>query len=521
MSRVLTFLLITILSLSFTGSASAQEEHHHAYGEELGDVSFPISCKAEVQNDFNHAVALLHSFWYAKAEEAFAKIATADPDCSMAYWGIAMSNYHPVWQPPTPDEWDRGKKASDKAMSLGWKTQREEGLLKAIMAFYLDPQMPHRARAQAYSDAMESLSNKYPEDIEIRAFYGLALLGTASVEDKKFTVQKKAAGVLQPLVEKAPNHPGVAHYIIHSFDYPHLAELALPAARAYAKIAPDSPHALHMPSHIFTRLGYWDESIASNIASAASAKKNVELTQPGAGSFDQLHAMDYLVYAYLQEGKDEEARKVLEEVAAMKKVDASNFAAAYAFAAIPARYNLERHAWKEAAALKVDPTWFPWEKFPYAEAIIYFARGVGAARSDNLSTAQQALERLKALQQESSKISEYWGTQVAIQEQAVAAWVAFEQGSKEDALRIMKEAAAKEAASEKHPVTPGNVYPAQELLGDMLLEMNQPKEAKAAFEKSLETAPKRRNALAELSQAEEQMKRSKASDSPGKRKVKE
>src|SRR5262249_55792908 len=299
-----------------------------------------------------------------------------------------MSNYHPLWAPPNPAESKRGLAATEKAKATGAKTDRERDYIAAIEAFYKDSdKLAHRARAIAYEKAMEQVYRRYPQDREAAIFYALSLLGTALSTDKSFAKQKQAAEILNRVLPAEPEHPGVAHYLIHSFDYPQLAQLALPAARSYAKIAPSSPHALHMPTHIFTRLGLWQESIQSNIASAAAAKNHVAKTHPGAASFDQLHAMDYLTYAYLQGAEDPKAKSVFDELSQISKLDLENFAAAYAFAAIPARYTLERRRWAEAAKLSPRPRAFPWKGFPYAEAIIYFARAVGAARSGDTAAA--------------------------------------------------------------------------------------------------------------------------------------
>src|SRR5499426_2957938 len=297
-----------------------------------------------------------------------------EPGCAMGYWGIAMSNYHPIWAPPDPAELKRGLAAVEKAKSTDAKSDRERDYITAIEVFYKDAdKLAHRARAVAYEKAMEQVYRRYPQDREAAIFYALSLLGTALPTDKSYANQKQAAEILNRVLPAEPKHPGVAHYIIHSFDYPQLAQLALPAARRYAKIAPSSPHALHMPTHIFTRLGLWQESIESNIASANAARRIVAIAHPGRASFDELHAMDYLAYAYLQGAQDQKAKQVLEDLKKIDKVDAEEIAAAYAFAAAPARYALERGQWSEAARLTVSPATFAWNRFPHAEAIIYFA----------------------------------------------------------------------------------------------------------------------------------------------------
>lgn len=490
--------LISVLCISPIRAQEMQPHtHSHDPSEKLGQVNFPVSCNAAARKQFNRATALLHSFWYEEAEKAFTAVAKEDPKCVMAHWGVAMSLYHPVWAPSTPAELQKGWTAVEKAKSVGAKTAREKDYIEAIEAFYKDSdRLDHRTRALAYEKAMERVYLKYPKDREAAIFYALAMLGTGPITDKSFANQKKAAGILNRVLPLEPRHPGVAHYLIHSFDYPQLADLALPAARSYARIAPSSPHALHMPSHIFTRLGLWQESINSNLASAAAAKNHVAMTHPGAASFDELHALDYLVYAYLQGGEDQKARRIVDQAKAVDKVDAEIFASAYAFAAIPARYTLERRSWSEAARLELQPTTFPWDRFRFAEAIIYFARAVGAARNGDPNAARRDVDRLTALQAALANASDtYWANQVEIQRQTAAAWLAHAEGKNDEALTLMRSATELEAASEKHPVTPGPIIPARELLGDLLLELKQPELALPEFETSLRDSPERFNGL--------------------------
>jgi tetratricopeptide (TPR) repeat protein len=404
-----------------------------------------------------------------------------------------MSLYHPVWAPPTPAELNKGAAAVEKAKSIGGKTERERDYIAAIEAFYKDSdKLDHRTRALAFEKSMEQAYLRYPEDREAAIFYALSLLGTALPTDKNYANQKKAAEILNKVLLEEPEHPGVAHYIIHSFDYPQLAYLALPAARSYVKIAPSSPHALHMPSHIFIRLGLWQESIQSNLASASAAKNWVAKAHPGAASFDQLHAMDYLAYAYLQGAEDQEAKRIVDKTSAITKVDMENFAAAYAFAAIPARYALERRSWFEAAVLKVHPIAFPWNRFAYAEAITYFSRAIGAARSGDIFAARKDIEKLASLQNALVEAkNDYWAEQVEIQHQTAAAWLAHAVGKHEEALKLMRSAADLEDSTEKHPVTPGPIASARELLGEMLLELNQLEQALKEFEASQRVEPNR------------------------------
>ncbi|MEP6819887.1 MAG: hypothetical protein ABJA18_10160 [bacterium] len=487
---------VTLLCLSPV-QAQDMHTHQHDASEKLGRVNFSVSCKPAARVQFNRATALLHSFWYGEAEKAYADAAKSDPDCAMAYWGLAMSLYHPVWAPATSEELQKGRAAVEKAKSIGAKTQREKNYIAAIEAFYKDSdKLPHPARTLAYEQAMEHVYLRYPKDHEAAIFYALSLLGTASASDKTYEKQKKAAQILNKILPAEPQHPGVAHYLIHSFDYPQLAKLALPAARSYAKIAPSSPHALHMPSHIFTRLGLWQESIQSNLASAAAAQRHVAMSHPGAAAFDQLHALDYLVYAYLQGAQDKEAKRILDQANTLNEVDSTVVAAAYAFAAIPARYALERRQWQEAARLELHPTNFPWNKFRYAEAIVYFARALGAARGNSPTQARRDLEKLSAIQVELAEAQEkYWADQVEIQRQAATAWILRAEGKDAEALTQMRSAAALEAATEKHPVTPGPIIPARELLGDLLIELNQPEQALQEFAASLQDSPNRFNGL--------------------------
>jgi tetratricopeptide (TPR) repeat protein len=474
-------------------------------GEKLGRVNFTVSCNSASQQQFNRAAALLHSFWYEEAEKAFVQVTKTDPKCGMGYWGIAMSSYHPVWSPPVPAELRNGSAAVQQANVVGARTQRERDYIAAIGAFYKDAdKFDHRTRALGYEKAMEQLYVRYPKDHEAAVFYALALLGTALPTDKSYANQRKASEILNKVLLSEPEHPGVAHYLIHSFDYPALAPLALAAARSYARIAPSSPHALHMPSHIFTRLGLWQESIESNIASATTARNYVARMHPGAASFDQLHAMDYLAYAYLQTAQDGKVKEIVDAIFRMNKVDANTVAAAYAFGAIPARYALERRQWSEAAALKVHPADFPWNDFPYAEAMIYFARSLGASRSGDTARASKDIEQLSSIQRSLAEAGErYWATQVEIERRSAAAWLAHAEGKQEEALKLMRSAVDLEGSTEKHPVTPGPILPARELLGELLLELREPQQALKEFEASLLVSPNRFNGLYDAARAAE------------------
>ena len=497
LSRLFVLASLAVLLLPLGSSAQEMDQHKHEMGEKLGRVNFAVSCNGAAQQQFNRSVALLHSFWYEEAAKGFAEVTKTDPKCGMGYWGVAMSFYHPVWVPPVAAELQIGSAAAQEASVVGAQTPREKDYIAAIAAFYKDAdKFDHRTRALAYEKAMEQLYLRYPSDHEAAVFYSLALLGTALPTDKTYANQKKAGAILNKVLLSEPEHPGVAHYLIHSFDYPALAPLALAAARSYAKIAPSAPHALHMPSHIFTRLGLWQESIESNIASAAAAKNYAARMNPGAASFNQLHAMDYLTYAYLQTAQDRKAKAVVDEIYSIKKVDDATFAAAYAFAAVPARYALERHQWSEAATLKLYPSDFPWNNFRYAEAMIYFARAIGSSRSGDTAGASKEIEHLRSIQKSLADAKEtYWATQVEIERRAAAAWLAHAQGKQEEALQLMRSAADLEDSTEKHPVTPGAIVPARELLGDLLLELREPQQALKEFEAALLVSPNRFDGL--------------------------
>ena len=470
-----------------------QHDHGGADSERLGTVSFPNSCSSEAQAKFTRAVALLHSFWYEEAEKAFRDVAATDPQCGMAWWGAAMSNYHQVWPSPySPAELARGKEAAEKAKSVGAKTPREQAYIDAIATFF------RNTDARAYEAEMESLASRFPNDDEAQIFYGLALVshGLSLPTDKTYAYQKKAADIFNRLLEKHPDHPGIAHYLIHSFDYPALAPLALNAAYAYSRIAPSSPHALHMPSHIFVRLGMWQEAIDSNIASANAAREHGAQAHPGAAPFDMLHAYDYLAYAYLQRGEDEKVRKLVDELAGIKTLDIESFAGYYALAAVPARFALERRRWAEAAALTVQPATFPWDRYAYAEALTIFARAVGAARSGDVARARADVERLQQLKEKLlEQKNKYWADQVETQRLAAEAWIARAAGRNEVAETQLRAAADLEDSMDKSPVTPGSILPAREMLGDLLVELNQPEKALQAYETLLKDSPNRLNGL--------------------------
>jgi tetratricopeptide (TPR) repeat protein len=495
LNLIRTALFVGLCS-AFGSLAFAQHEHPAGDLTKLGKVNFPVSCDVSVQAQFTSAVAMLHSFWYEKASETFAAVAQKDATCGMAYWGIAMTYYHPIWQAPGPADLKAGTAYMEKAKLIGAKTQRERDYIAAIEAFYKDSdKIDHGTRAQAYERAMEQVQARYPDDHEAAIFHALALLATAPPTDKTYVNQKKAGAILEPLFTEEPEHPGIAHYIIHAYDYPPLAQGALDAARRYAKIAPDSPHALHMPSHIFTRLGLWRESIDSNLSSTASAQKN---NAPG----NELHAKDYLIYAYLQGGQDREAKKALEAPPQGRADDPQYMNWLYAMGTSPARYAVERHSWTEAAGLTIPPNTFPGGRWAWTEANLHFARALGLSHTGNPEAARMEALKLSSLRDALVQSNDsYWADQVDIQRETVTAWITLAEGKREDALTQMRSAAAHEDKTDKNNVTPGVILPAREMLGDMLLELKQPAEALVAFESTLRTSPNRFNSLSGAARA--------------------
>ena len=498
------------LLILYTVLATAQEDHsQHPHGVAgLGTVDFPTSCNTTAQALISRGAALLHSFGYEEARLAFNDAAKADQACAMAWWGVSRTWYHPIWTPPSSDDLKAGVAALDRALSIDAKTGRERDYINALAVFYKDWQtVDHATRAKSYEQALGAVCDRNPSDDEAAIFHALQLvaIGYLDPTDKSYTWQKKGSEILNNLLVRHRNHPGIAHYIIHSVDYPSLAELGLQAARVYASIAPDSPHALHMPSHIFTRLGLWDDSIASNIASMKSAVAQAQRLHGGGGSFDQLHAMDYLVYAYLQEAKDTSARKVLAEIQDMTRLDENQFAAAYAFAASPARLPLERHDWRAAAALEIKPAWFPWNRFPNVEALVHYARAIGAARTGDVAAARRSAGEIAAIREAMPATRDYdWSGSIGAQWEAVTALIAWAEGEKDEGVRLLRLAADHEDAVDKHPVTPGALLPVREMLADLLLENGRPAEAVKEYEAVLKTAPRRFNATAGAARAADQ-----------------
>ena len=505
----LAWLPMMLIGFAASGALAQQYEHdgmHAGPGEQLGEVHFPVSCNAAAQAEFNRAMALFHSFWFGPAKQSFNQVLERDPGCGIAHWGIAiMSMGNPFTWPPNPAAMQAAEAALLEAQRVGARSERERDYIAALAVLFDDwANRDYRTRSLAYEQAMERVAARHPDDDEAKLLHALALIVTALPSDKSFANQLEAAAILEPLFKKHPRHPGVAHYLIHNYDYSELAARGLPAARDYAKIAPAVPHALHMPSHIFSRVGAWPDMVASNRASYLAAKGELKQAALGVGTYDALHAMDYLVYAHLQQAQDKAAKAYLDEIAAIRKIDVENFVAAYAFAAVPARFALERGDWRQAAALELAPADLAWSKFPQAEAILVFARGLGAARSGDLAAARRDAERLRALKTAMSESKlHYWAGQADFQIMTVDAWIALAERRNDDALQLMRAAAALEDASDKHPVTPGNVAPSRELLAEMLAQLDAPAQAFAEFERSLQRDPNRFRSVAGAAQAAE------------------
>jgi hypothetical protein len=479
---------VVLAAWGVAGGILGQEQHAHSGTDSLGEVSFSVSCLPAVEKPFERGVALLHSFSYAAAEKQFASVSKADPQCGMAHWGVAMSYYHQLWEPRiTPTDAERGQREIEKAQQLASGSARESGFIDALAALYRDAaKVSQEKRALAYTEAMERVAGRQPSDPEAQTFYALALLSTASPSDRSRSNQKRSAEILEPPYRQYPQHPGIAHYLIHAYDNPEMARMGLPAARAYAQIAPAAPHALHMPSHIFTLLGLWRDSIESNQAARAAAQGEKDIGE-------ELHAMDYLEYAYLQAGQYEDAERLLGELDGMAAgLPHGDFKVGYAAAAMPARYAVERRKWAEAASIA------PREgELLQVAAVTYWARAIGWARGGSAEAADREIEKLQPCLGKLRRTGDaYWAAQVEIQMDEAKAWAAFATGRNGEALALMRSAADKEDALEKRPVTPGPMVPAREQLGELLLEGQKPGEALTEFETALKHAPGRRGALA-------------------------
>ncbi|MBZ5678545.1 MAG: tetratricopeptide repeat protein [Acidobacteriia bacterium] len=485
--------VILALAFFFVSAGFCQEEHQHALTEEeVGSVHFATSCRADLGGSFNRAVALLHSFQYEQAREAFAEVASQEPQCAMAQWGVAMSHYHGMWN---SGDLAAGRAALYQARQIAAKntktTTRETAYIEALAEIYREDDEGKVVHAQAFEQKMGALQAAYPHDDEAAIFHALTLAITAPKTDKTFSNQRKCGEILEPIFEKQLHHPGIAHYIIHCYDNPVLAERGLGAARMYAKIAPASAHANHMPSHLFTRVGSWDESISSNLKSAELAAAAEGNSKNGEARDQRLHAMDYLEYAYLQSGRVTQAKAVWSEMNSLQAIPGLTLVGDYALAAIPARYTIELGNWEQASQLRVREGGVPW-----AEAITWAAIGIGSARSKNVERAGQAEAKLAALRDVTAKQgNSYWSNQVEVERRELAAWITEQNGKPDDALQLARSAAELEESMDKDAITPGAVTPAREVLAELLLREHHPKDALAEYENVLKIAPNRFNAL--------------------------
>ena len=514
----LLIILATTLAAGHLKAATAPEPGDL---RAAGKVSFPVSCAPAIQSDFNRGVALLHSFFYEEARRVFTSVAERDPKCAMAQWGIAMTWWHPIWTPPTRDEMSAGKAAIQKGMAMSAGTDREREFITALNVYYNTPdsstaaavgQSCHgpvgpRDRVIAYEKAMRQLRDKHPDDFEAQTFYAFAVLavGYATPSDTSLSKQLEAAAIFEKLWKQNANHPGVVHYLIHCYDYPALAERGLPAARSYASIAPWVPHALHMPSHIFTRLGMWDESIAANRASAEASRAYAAMRHRDATEAEELHALDYMAYSYLQEARDTEAKKIVDVAARVQKTNPElEFSAAYALAAIPTRYAFERNDWAAAAAVTV-PKLPHWSSFPFMEALIEYGHALGRAQTGDLVGARKAIVRMQELRDATKDPKfDYFKNHLDLQMQAASAWVEARDGKTSEAIEKLRQAADAEDILGKHPVSPGAFIPIREQLGNLLLEVGHAKEAQREFEAALKIYPGRFRGLYGAARAAEQ-----------------
>jgi len=490
MKKSLLKFAFALLASAVTAAVFAHSEDpkDKAKGEKLGRVLFKTSCTPEAQKEFERALAMLHSFFFPETVKAFSAIPETDPNCAIAYWGIAVSTRpNPLVGPWNAATLKRGLDAVEKGKAIGAKTERERDWLAAIGEFYKDyDKVDQDTRTKNYEKAMEALARKYPNDVEAKIFHALAL--NEIFDHKSFEPLLKAVKILEPLDKKYPDHPGITHYLIHSYDFPPLAKRGVPAANKYAKVAPSAPHAQHMPSHIYTVLGRWEDSIRSNEGAVKASRDYAAKNFPGTTFAQELHARDFMTYAYLQLGQDGKAKALMEEVGAVKDVTSPTLGTYTAFAAVPARYVLERQDWRGAAALQVPEI----VKAPQAVAITHFARAMGAARTGDFAAAQADIGKLKELRATLDKANQgYWAEQVEIQVLAAQAWLALGQVNKEEALKLMRAAADLEDSTEKHVSMENRLYPMRELLGDMLREQGQPAAALKEYEVSMKNAANR------------------------------
>jgi tetratricopeptide (TPR) repeat protein len=493
------FIVLIVIFLSACSDHPRHTEHEH------GIVNFEISCNEEAQQEFETGLAHLHHMMYSQAQPRFEAAADADPDCAMAHWGIAMTSFQPLWAPTGDDDMIRGKAAVQTALELDAPTAREQGFITAVEAFFKDPEPAaadrpgdHQKRLRTWSEASLELHESIPDNVDAAAFYALSEISYAMTyfsphREREFDRELKAGALMEKFLEDYPEHPGLFHYLIHAYDSSHLAHMAEEVARQYDQLAPDTPHALHMPSHIFVRLGYWDDTADWNERSADAAFRN---PFNGLTSLHYPHALDYMMYAYLQLEEVEKAGETLERVRAIE-AGQPHFATAYGIAAAQARYFLEQKLWEEAAQLEpYQPAAVDWNNYPGATALFYYARGLGAARSGDLVLAKVERDKIhEAVEQMREAGNVYWAYMTQALEKAVGAWVLYEEGETQEALALMSEAADLEESMDKHPITPGEVFPVRELYADMLYQDGQLEEAKENYEKSIERTPNRRNAM--------------------------
>jgi len=483
-----------LLACLFATSAGAHDEHaSHPAPEMLGSVTFATSCAATVQPRFERALALLHSFTYTEAEKGFREVLAADPTCAIARWGIAMSLYHPLWEAPPAADLAKGLAELEQARGSDTVSPRERAFIDAATAYFGDYEHVAAAtRAKAYEEAMGKVAARFPDDVEAQIFHALALLATAPPTDRTHANQKRAGEILEPLYRAHPQHPGLAHYLIHAYDSSELAPRGLAAARAYARIAPSAPHALHMPSHVFTRLGYWNDSVASNLAARKAAHAAGDVGE-------ELHAMDYLTYAYLQLGRDVDAKRLVDDLAAMHGLAAGKFKIGYAANAIAVRFAIERRQWDAAAKLAPLPG-----SEPQVAAIVYWANAIGHARSGHPDDATADIAKIdESLGTLHGTDDKYWIGQTEVLASSARAWQLSANGKKDEAIAQLRAAADAEDATEKRPVTPGPIVPAREQLGDMLLEQGRGADALREFKAALAESPNRRGALMGAARAAE------------------
>lgn len=476
--------MLTVFGLACTLRAGAQETHSHPPPEKLGTVNFPTSCAPSVAQQFNRSVALLHSFAYSASEEAFRSVASSDPHCAMAHWGVAMSLYHEMWSPPSATDLRIGETEVEQAGHLD-ASPREKQYIAAIAAYYQDSEhVAPLARAKAYETAMAEVARSNPGDIEAQVFYALSLLATAPPEDATHANQKRAVAILEPIYRSQPDHPGVAHYLIHANDSAEMAAHGLAAARDYSKIAPSAPHALHMPSHIFTRLGLWDDSIASNKAARAAAHAQGDVGE-------ELHAMDYLTYAYLQRGRDSDAAQVVASLRTMNVTLGDDFKVGYAATAMPVRLAVEHQAWADATslnALQGSP--------PHVSALVYWARAIADSHLGHPQAADGDIAKIEECRQKlQASGNTYWAVQVDVLDKEARAWQLAASAHPEESILLLTQAADEEDAVDKSPATPGPIVPAREQLGDLLLQLHRPKQALTAYQAALAASPGRRGSL--------------------------